>query len=97
MNRVKDQVRIRQKRMSNVAVSGEEHSNNLVNVHGCDDECGDIHGKEFLRDSKFHHEFHRSHSKTKCSTLLRNWWVSKTRSIVWTKFIGQRIHGDNCH
>ena len=21
--------------------------NNLVNVHGCDDECGDIHGKEF--------------------------------------------------
>ena len=21
--------------------------NNLGNVHGCDDECGDIHGKEF--------------------------------------------------
>ena len=21
--------------------------NNLVNVHGCDDECGDIHGKNF--------------------------------------------------
>ena len=20
---------------------------NLGNVHGCDDECGDIHGKEF--------------------------------------------------
>ena len=31
--------------------------NNLVNVHGCDDECGDIHGKEFLNCSKFHHEF----------------------------------------
>ena len=28
--------------------------NNLVNVYGCDDECGDIHGKEF-------HGFHRSH------------------------------------
>ena len=28
----------------------------MVNVHGCDDECGDIHGKEFLNYSKFHHE-----------------------------------------
>ena len=26
--------------------------NNLVNVHGCKDECGDIHGKEFLNYSK---------------------------------------------
>ena len=31
--------------------------NNLVNVYGCDDECGDIHGKEFPRHSEFHHEF----------------------------------------
>ena len=46
-NKVKDQVRKRQKRMSNVADSGEEHSIIWVNVHGCDDECGDIHGKEF--------------------------------------------------
>ena len=45
--KVKDQVRKRQKRMSNVADSGEEHSMIWVNVHGCDDECGDIHGKEF--------------------------------------------------
>ena len=54
VNNVKDQVRKRQKRMSNVADSGEKAFNNLVNVHGCDDECGHIHGKEFLRDSKFH-------------------------------------------
>ena len=47
VNKVKDQVRKRQKRMSNVADSGEEPFNNLVNVYGCDDECGDIHGKEF--------------------------------------------------
>ena len=25
----------------------ERAFNNLGNVHGCDDECGDIHGKEF--------------------------------------------------
>ena len=32
-----------------------------MNVYGCDDECGDIHGKEFHGLSKFHHEFHGSH------------------------------------
>ena len=32
-----------------------------MNVHGSDDECGDIHGKEFHGYSKFHHEFHGSH------------------------------------
>ena len=56
VNKVKDQVRSRQKRMSNVAESGEEQFNNLGNAHGCNDECGDIHGKEFLNYSKFHHE-----------------------------------------
>ena len=61
VNKVKDQVRSRQKRMSNVAESGEEHSLILGNVHGCDDECGDTHGKEFLNYSKFHQEFQRSH------------------------------------
>ena len=53
VNKVKDQVRKRQKRMSNVADSGEERAfNDLENVHGCDDECGDIHGKDFRGDSK---------------------------------------------
>ena len=53
VDKVKDQVRNRQKRMSNVAESGEEHFNNMGNVHGCDVKCGDIHGKEFLNYSKF--------------------------------------------
>ena len=47
VNKVKDQVRQRQKRMSNVAGSGEEHSTIWENVYGCYDECSDIHGKEF--------------------------------------------------
>ena len=46
VNKVKDQVRKRQKRMTNVADSGRKN-NNLGNVCGCDDECGDVHGKEF--------------------------------------------------
>ena len=61
VNKVKDQVRSRQKRMSNVADSGEEHSIIWENVHGRNDGCGDIHGKEFLNYSKFHQEFQRSH------------------------------------
>ena len=55
VNKLKEQERNRQK-MSNVAESGEEHSIILWNVHGCDDECSDIHGKEFLNYSKFHQE-----------------------------------------
>ena len=52
LNKVRDQVRNRQKRMSNVAESGDEHSIILENVHGYNVECGDIHGKEFLNNSK---------------------------------------------
>ena len=52
VNKVKDQVRNRQKRMSNVAESGEEHSIIWGNVYGYNVKCGDIHGKEFLNYSK---------------------------------------------
>ena len=34
---------------------------------------------------------------SKCLTSLRNWWVNKMKSMVWTIFIGERINGDNCH
>ena len=70
--------------------------NNLWNVHGCDDEYDDMHGKEFLNCSKFHHEFQRSHFETNvrhhCESGGR-----KKRSTIWTTSIGERIHGDNCH
>ena len=72
-NKVKDQVRKRQKIMSNVAESGEEHSIILENVHGCDDECGDIHGKEFpgLCQNFVIMNYNRSHPEDKCSTSHR--------------------------
>ena len=47
VNKVKDQVRKRQKRMVERCRFRRRAFNDLVNVHGCDDECGDIHGKEF--------------------------------------------------
>ena len=63
----------------------------------CNDECGDIHGKEFLNYSKFHHEFWRSHFEENVRPSLQNWWANKKRSIIWTTFIGERIHGNVCH
>ena len=52
VNKVKDQVRSRQKRMSNVAESGEEHSIIWRMFLAATIECGDIHGKEFLNFPK---------------------------------------------
>ena len=60
VNRVKDQVRKRQKNVERCRFRRRAF-NDLGNVHGCDHECGDIHVKEFRGDSKFHHEFQRSH------------------------------------
>ena len=61
VNRINDEVRTRQKLMSNVASEGEEHSIIVENVYGCDDESSDIHGEEFPRQSEFHYENIRSH------------------------------------
>ena len=52
VNKVKDQVRSRQKRMSNVAESGEDHSIIWGMFMAATIECGDTHGKECLNFSK---------------------------------------------
>ena len=46
-DKVKDEVRNRQKRMSNVAESGEKTFNNIMNVHGCDVNAATFMGKNF--------------------------------------------------
>ena len=55
VDKIKDLVLSRQKRMLNVAEPGEAFTN-WGNVNGCNDECGEIHGKEFLNCSNFHQE-----------------------------------------
>ena len=55
VNKVNDQVRKRQRRMSNVAGTGEEHSIILGMFM--------IHGKEFPGQSEFHYEYNRSHTE----------------------------------
>ena len=47
VNKVKDQVRKRQKKNVERCRFWRRAFNNLENVHGCGDECGDIYGKEF--------------------------------------------------
>ena len=62
LNRVNDQVRKRQKRISNVTEDGEKHFYDLGNVHDCNNGISSIHGKEFPRQSEFHCEHYRSHT-----------------------------------
>ena len=52
VNKVKNQVRIRQKRMSNVAEDCAEHSITWGNVYATNIECSDIHGKELFHDAE---------------------------------------------
>ena len=57
VNKAKDQVRSRQKRMSNVAESGEEHSIIWGMFMAATMNAATFMEKEFLNYSKFHHEF----------------------------------------
>ena len=58
VDKVKDQVRSRQKRMSNVADSGEEHSIIWGMFMASTINAATFMGKNFM---EFHHEFHGSH------------------------------------
>ena len=61
VNRVKDQVRKRQKRMSNVAGEGEERSMMWRMFMAVTMNAATFMGKNFLDNQKFHHEFNGSH------------------------------------
>ena len=52
VNKVRNQVRIRQKRMSSNAENCTEHSIIWENVYGYNIECSDIYGKELFNDAK---------------------------------------------
>ena len=62
-HKIKDQVRKRQKRMSNVANSGEQHSIIWGMFMAATMNAATFMGRNFM-DIQFHHEFQRSHFKT---------------------------------
>ena len=94
-----DQIKceIDRKRMSNVADSGEEHSIIWGMFMAATMNAATFMGKNFLDNQNSIMNSTRSHLNSTCSTSLQNWWANKKRSIIWTTFIGERIHGDNCH
>ena len=63
MNRVNDQVRKRQKRISNLAGEGEEHSIIWGMFMAVTINAGTFMGKEFPSQSEFHYEYNRSHTE----------------------------------
>ena len=96
VNRVNDQVRKRQKRISNVTEDGEKHSMILVNVRDCNNGISSIHGKELPEQLSIRCEHNRSHSSNTCSTYLQDWCLNKMRSQDWKQLVGRIIHGNIC-
>ena len=68
--------------------------NNLVNVHGCDDECGDIHGKEISWIMKI-----PQISPLKNMFDISEKLVSEQEEInnFRQTCLGKFIHGNSCH
>ena len=52
VNKVRDQVRIRQKRMSSIAEKLYRTFDSMGNVYGYNIECSHIHGKELFNDAE---------------------------------------------
>ena len=96
VNKVKDQVRKRQKRMFEHCRVMWRTFNNTGNVHAYDVKCGDIHGKEFLNYSKCCQESWKSHLETDvwCHSALsqqsgRNQWPGQ--NSVWEEFLDTSV------
>ena len=64
VNRMNDQVRKRQKRISNVTENGENTFYDLVNVYGCNNGISSIHEKELPEQLSIHCKHNRSHAQT---------------------------------
>ena len=96
VNKVKEQVRKRQKRMSNVADSGEEHSMIWGMFMAATMNAATFMGKNFV---EIQNSIMNSRDLTlsTSSTSHRNWWANKKRLVIGTTFNGERIHGNNCH
>ena len=64
VNWVNDQVRKRQKRISNVTENWRRTFYDLKNVHGCNNGISSIHGKELPEQLSLHCDHDGSHTQT---------------------------------
>ena len=96
VNKVKDQVRKRQKRMSNVADSGEEYSIIWGIFMAATMNAATFMGKNFVDTQNLIMNSKDLTLKQMFDITLK--LVSEQDEINnWTKFNGERIHGNNCH
>ena len=70
--------------------------NNMENVYGCDDECGDIHGERISQLFKVLSRILKISRWNRCSMSQHNWLVTRKKSMGWTKFCMERILGHVC-
>ena len=93
VNKVKNQVRKRQNRMSNVADSGEEHSIIWGMFMAATMNAATFMGKNFMDNQN-------SIMNSTDLTLKKMFDISEelvSELTMWTKFIGKIIHGNSCH
>ena len=93
VNRVNDQVRKRQKRISSVFWKWRETFYDLVNVHDCNNGISSIHWKKKTWTIVIPSRTQQISHSNKCSTYLQD----KTRSLDWKQLVGKIIHGNTSH
>ena len=97
VNKVKDQVRNRQKRMSNVAESGDEHSIIWGMFMAATMNAAIFMGKSFSTIQSFIMNSEDLTLKQMFDITAKLVSDQDEINSFWTIFIGERIHGDNCH
>ena len=97
VNQVRDQVRIRQKRMSSIAENCAEHSIIWWMFMAKTLNAATFMGKHFSTIQKWLSRIMKVLPWNRCSMSLRSWWITRRKSMVWTKLIGKRILGNVCH
>ena len=65
-------------------------------MDGCDDECSDIHGKEFPGQSKFHLEYNRSHTEENVRHICEISGRTGCDLGIGNNLVGKNIHGNIC-
>ena len=95
VNRVNDQVRKRQKRISNVTEDGEKHSMMWGMFMSVTMESAVFMGRDYLNNC---HSIENAKDLTlkQSSTYLQDWCLNKMRSLDWRHVVGKIIHGNTC-
>ena len=96
VNKVKDQVRNRQKRMLNVAESSEEHSIIWGMFMGATMNAATFMRKNFSTIQSVVKN-HEDSTLKQMFDVTAQLVITRTKSMVWTKFSGKSILGHVCH